>query len=161
MFAVVSMLASCSKKQEAVETNVVPETPKQEVYQPQHQSSTVDLSTARKYAYFNAPLDAPATSVAVNYDQKAPYAKPIEVVYSYANGDTFVYTIPAEFGLWKNSAGRFRVISDAECTVWLQGQTKSGKFHEFVFFGNPKYNGTKVKPNSYRNLPAGEIKYRQ
>lgn len=160
MIAFVSMLASCSQKSEPVET-VVLEPPKQEVYQPKHQSATIDLNTAKKYDYRNAPLDVPATSVVVNYDPKVPYAKPIEVVYSYANGDTFTFMIPADFGLWKNSAGRFRVISDAEGTVWLQGQTKSGKFHEFVFYGNPEYNGTKIKPNSYRNLPAGEIKYRQ
>lgn len=158
--AIASMLASCnSEKKEAPVAE--PPAPKKEVYQPVHQSSTVDLKTAKKYTYLNAPLQTAATSVTVDYDQKTPYAKPITVKYSYANGDTYTYTIPADFGLWKNQAKRFRVVSDDKCTIWLQGQTKNGKFHEFVFYGDPQYNGKKIKPNSYKNLPAGEIRYRK
>jgi len=160
LFALVSMLASCSQNSETTDPNPVPEPIEEAVYQPQHQSATIDLASAKKYDYRNAPLDKPATSVTVNYD-KVPYAKPIEVVYTYENGDTFTYIIPADFGLWQNSVGRFRVIKDAECTVWLQGQTKNGKFHEFVLFGRPEKNGQKIRPNSYRNLPDGEIKYRK
>lgn len=154
-----AVLASCSEKKEPV---VEPQEPQKEVvYQPVHRTMTVDLKTASKYGYYNAPNDVPATAVVVTYDQKLPYAQPVVVKFSYANGDSFTYTIPAEFGLWKNEAGRFRVISDDACTVWVQGQTKNGKFHEFVFYGDPRYNGGKIKPNSYRNLPAGEIRYRK
>lgn len=160
MFAIASILASCGGKKQQEET-VAPEPPKQEVYQPKHQTETIDLKTAKKYDYRNAPTASPATSVVVKYDPKTPYAQPIEVTYTYENGDTFTYVIPAEFGLWKNQSGKFRVISDDACTVWLQGQTKKGKFHEFVLPGDPKYNGVKIKPNSYRNLPSGEIKYRK
>lgn len=159
MIIMVGMLASCGKKK--VEETVVTEAPKQEVYKPVSKSSTVDLKTAKKYDYRNAPMNSRAASVSVDYDQKTPYAKPITIKFSYANGDSYVYTIPAEFGLWKNEAGRFRVVADNNCTVWIQGQTKSGKFHEFIFYGDPKYNGKKIKPNSYRNLPAGEIVYRK
>jgi hypothetical protein len=93
--------------------------------------------------------------VAVNYSKKAPYVKPIEVKYSYKNGDTYTYVIPSTFALWQNEAGKLRVVVDRENTVWLQGQTKSGKFHELIFYGNPKFNGTKIKPNSY----VDEIRY--
>lgn len=158
--ATVCMLAtSCDKKKEAPAP--APEPVVEEVYQPQHTSVTVDLKTIKKYNYTAAPEGQAATSVVVNYDQKKPYAQPVEIKFSYANGDTRTYVIPADFGLWKNQAGRFRVVSDNSCTVWLQGQTKKGKFCEFVFYGDPQYNGTKIKPNSYRNLPAGEIKYRK
>lgn len=157
--AIASLLASCGEEKKP-EPAPAPEPVKEEVYQPIHQSAAIDLKTAKKYDYRNAPTAAPAASVVVNYDPKKPYTQPIEVKYTYANGDTYTYTIPAEFGLWKNQSGKFRVVSDKECTVWLQGQEKNGKFHEFVFYGDPKYNGTKIKPNSYRNLPAGEIRYR-
>ena len=159
--AMASCLFSCGEKEKEVEKAPAPEPVKEEVYQPQHQSQTIDLKTVKKYNYFAAPTAAPATSVVVNYDQKKPYAQPIEVKYTYANGDTYTYIVPAEFGLWKNTAGKFRVISDEEGTVWLQGQIKKGKFCEFVFYGDPKHNGTKIKPNSYKNLPAGEVKYRK
>lgn len=158
--AIASMFASCGEEKKA-EPAPVPEPVKEEVYQPQHNVQTVDLKAAKKYNYFNAPTASPAASVVVNYNEKTPYAAPIEVKFTYANGDSFTYTVPASFGLWKNQAGKFRVISDNECTVWIQGQEKSGKFHEFVFYGDPKHNGTKIKPNSYKNLPAGEIKYRK
>lgn len=158
--AIASMFASCGEEKKA-EPAPVPEPVKEEVYQPQHNAQTVDLKAAKKYNYFNAPTASPAASVVVNYNEKTPYAAPIEVKFTYANGDSFTYTVPASFGLWKNQAGKFRVISDNECTVWIQGQEKSGKFHEFVFYGDPKHNGTKIKPNSYKNLPAGEIKYRK
>ncbi len=158
--AIASMCASCNEEKKVAEAPA-PAPVKKEVYQPQHNAQAVDLKTAKKYHYFNAPTASPATAVVVNYNEKTPYAAPIEVKFNYANGDTFTYTIPAEFGLWKNQAGKFRVISDNKCTVWIQGQEKNGKFHEFVFYGDPKHNGTKIKPNSYRNLPAGEIKYRK
>ena len=156
MLTMVGLLASCGKKEE----KPVVETPQQEVYKPVHKASTIDLKTAKRYDYRNAPMSAPATGVSVNYDQTHLY-RPITIRYAYANGDSFTYTIPAEFGLWQNEAGKLRVLSDNNCTVWIQGQTKGGKLHEFVFYGDPKYNGTKVTPNSYRNLPAGEIKYRK
>jgi len=158
MLVMVGMFASCGKKKAEP---VVLETQKQEVYQPVHKSSVVDLKTAKKYEYRYAPMNAPAVGVSVDYDKKTPYAKPIVIKYAYANGDTYTYTVPADFGLWRNEAGKLRVVYDNDCTVWIQGQTKSGKFHEFVFYGNPKYNGTKVKPNSYKNPPVGEIKYRK
>ena len=81
-------------------------------------------------------------------------------MYVYPNGDTFTYVIN-NFFVWPNQNGRDRIITDGDCTVWIQGQTKGGKFYEFVFYGDPKHNGSKIKPNSYRNLPAGEIKYRK
>lgn len=156
MLTMVGLLASCGKKEE----KPVVEPPQQEVYKPVHKSSAIDLKTAKRYDYRNAPMNAPATEVIVKYDEKTPY-RPIVIGYVYANGDTYTYAISEEFGLWQNEAGKFRVLSDDNCTVWLQGQTKDGKLHEFVFYGDPKYNGTKITPNSYRNLPAGEIKYRK
>ncbi len=161
VFAVAGMLASCNKENKAPETAPEPVAPKAEAYQPVHQSSTVDLKSARKYAYFNAPTPTAAASVDVLYDRKAPYVQPVVVKYTYANGDTYTYTVPAEFGLWRNEAGRLRVVIDDKATVWLQGQTKGGKFHELIFYGDPQFNGKKIKPNTYRNLPAGEIKYRK
>ncbi|MBE6454495.1 MAG: hypothetical protein E7017_06425 [Alphaproteobacteria bacterium] len=157
MFAMLVMLASCAdkKKEEPV---VTPAPPPVEVYQPKHQTTAIDLNTVKKYEYFNSPTSAPATSVEVKYNA-TPYTEPIVVRYTYSNGDTYTYEIPKNFGIWKNEAGKLRVVKDADCTVWIQGQTKQGKFHELTFYGNPKYNGTKIKPNSYRNLPAGEIKY--
>lgn len=154
-----AVLASCSEKKEPVVETQAPQ--EEVVYQPVHNSETVDLKTALKYSYYDAPYDVSAASVVVTYDRKLPYAQPVIIKFSYANGDSFTYTIPAEFGLWKNEAGRFRVVTDDACTVWIQGQTKNGKFHEFVFYGDPRHNGGKIKPNSYRNLPAGEIQYRQ
>lgn len=159
MLVIAVTVASCNKKEESVPVPV--QEPVKEVYQPVHQKQDIDLKKVRKYNYFQAPTAQPAKSVTVDYDQKTPYARPITVKYSYANGDTYTFIIPAEFGLWKNQAGKFRVVSDAEGTVWLQGQSKKGRFMEFVFYGDPKYNGKKIKPNSYRNPPAGEIKYRK
>ncbi len=159
MLMAIVACVSCKSKDKAPET--APEPPKKEVYTPVHKSTTVDLTKIKTYNYFDAPMRTAASSVAVDYDQNRPYARPITVKYRYSNGDTYTYTVPADFGLWDNEAGRLRVVIDGENTVWLQGQTKKGKFCEFVFYGNPKYNGTKVKPNSYRNLPAGEIKYRK
>ena len=161
MVAIVGMLASCSDKKEETPVLVEPKPSQEVVYQPVHQSFDVDLAKSRKYTYYAAPAATAATSVTVDYDAKTPYASPIVVKFGYANGDTYTYTVPATFGLWKNSAGRFRVITDDKCTVWLQGQTKSGKFREFVFYGDPQFTGKKIKPNSYRNLPAGEIVYRK
>ncbi len=151
----IASLTSCGNKK-VEEKAPVQEPVKEEVYQPKHESQTIDLKGAKKISYYNAPTASPATSVAVNYDQKKPYAAPVEIVYTYANGDTYTYTIPAEFGLWKNSASKFRVITDADGTVWLQGQEKNGKRHEFVFFGDPKHNDAKITPNSYKNT----IRYR-
>jgi len=159
MLMAIVAFVSCKSKDKAPET--APETPKVEAYKPINKLTVVDLTRIQTYNYFDAPMKAAATGVSVNYDEKVPYARPITVKYRYSNGDTYTYTVPADFGLWNNEAGRLRVVVDAENTVWLQGQTKKGKFCEFVFYGNPKYNGTKVKPNSYRNHPAGEIKYRK
>lgn len=157
--AICMLATSCGKKKEAPAP--APEPVVEEVYQPQHSSETIDLKTIKTYNYISAPDGPAATSVVVNYDQKKPYTQPVEIKFTYANGDTRTYVIPASFGLWKNQAGRFRVVSDDACTVWLQGQTKKGKFCEFVVYGDPQFNGKKIKPNSYRNLPAGEIKYRK
>ena len=63
------------------------------------------------------------------------------------------------FIYWKNERGRFRVVIDHETTVWLQGQTKTGQLHEFVFYGNYHYNCEKISPNSYINHPTGVIEY--
>ena len=156
LIAIALSVASCKKKQEPAP--VVSE-PVAEVYQPVHTEKIVDLATADRYMYFKAPAGVAAKSVKVNYDNKTPYAAPIVVKYSYENGDTYTYTIPAEFGLWENELGRFRVVIDEQNTVWLQGQTRKGKFHEFIFYGDPRFNGKKIKPNSYINHPAGVIKY--
>ena len=153
---------TCCKEEKSVEPPVVVDEPAPvEVYQPKHQSFNVDLSTAKTYEYVNAPTKTSATSVTVDYDPKVPYAKPITIKYTYSNGDTYTFIIPKEFGLWENEAGRFRVVTDNECTVWVQGQTKKGKFHEFIFYGDPKFNGKKIKPNSYLNHPTGMIKYKE
>ena len=154
--AIALSVVSCKQKQEPAP--VITE-PVVEVYQPVHTSQTIDLSSAGKYTYFAAPLNDVAQSVKVSYDTQTPYAKPIVIVYTYSNGDTYTYTIPQDFGLWNNEYGRLRVVIDKENTVWLQGQSKKGKFHEFVFYGNPKFNGKKIKPNSYHNHPEGIIKY--
>lgn len=159
MFAMLIMLASCADEKKTQEP-VVTAPPPVEVYQPTHQTANVVLAAIKTYEYRNAPTGVAATSVEVKYD-KTPYAQPIEIKYSYANGDTFTYVIPKDFGIWANENGKLRVVKDADCTVWIQGQTKRGKFHELIFYGNPKYNGTKIQPNSYRNPPAGEIKYRK
>lgn len=160
LFAIAMCITTSCKEEKKVEPIPTPTPPaKQEVYQPKHQSNTVDLSSNQKYVYINAPTSQKATSVVVNYNPKVAYKEPIEIKYAYSNGDTYTYTIPTEFGLWENEAGFFRVVSDNECTVWLQGQTKGGKFKEFIFYGDPKNNGKKIKPNSYLNHPAGLIKY--
>ncbi len=152
------LAASCGKKKQ--ETDPAPK-PKTEVYQPRHVRVEVDLKNIKTYNYFSAPMSTPAKSYTVAYNTKVPYAQPIEIKYTYANGDTYTYFIPDDFGLWENEAGRLRVVTDTDGTVWLQGQTKAGKFCEFVFYGHPQYNGIKITPNSYRNLPSGEIKYRK
>lgn len=157
LFMVV-MFVACNKEETKTQEQTVPQTPqKEEVYQPVHSSTVVDLKTAKKYQYFAAPSNAVANSVSVDYDAKTPYAKPIVVKYAYPNGDTYTYTVPETFGLWTNQAGKFRVVTDKENTVWIQGQEKNGKFHEFVFIGNPQHNGIKIKPNSYTE----KIKYRK
>lgn len=157
LFAICIFAVSCNKEQ-APAPEPVPEAP--EVYQPQNVQEFVDLTKVKTYNYYKAPkADLSAASVAVTYDEKVLY-QPIKIKYTYANGDTYTYTIPAEFGLWANEAGRLRVVTDKQNTVWLQGQTKTGKFCEFVFYGDPAFNGKKIRPNSYRNLPAGEIVYR-
>ena len=130
-----------------------------EVYQPAYFDYMVALTNAKTYAYFNAPCDMAAKTVKVSYDAKTPYAEPIVIKYTYSNGDTHTYTISKDFGLWANELGRLRVVIDEYNTVWLQGQTKKGKFHEFVFYGDPKFNGKKIKPNSYTNHPVGVINY--
>ena len=154
-----SVMFSCKKETKEQPTVQTPEPPKQEVYQPKHQSVTVDLSKKGTYEYINAPTGQKAKSVTIDYDEKVAYAKPIVIKYSYDNGDTFSYIIPKEFGLWENENGKFRVVSDDKCTVWVQGQTKKGKRKEYVFIGDPENNGKKIKPNSYQNHPKGLIKY--
>jgi len=158
---IVSVCSCQNKKQEPEVVVPPPPAPVEEVeYQPQHLSSVVDLAAAKKYEYFNAPRNEAAVFVELLYNDKIAYAHPISIRFHYAKGDTYTYTIPSEFGLRTNENGKFRILSDNEHTVWIQGQTKRGKFHEFVFYGDPKYNGSKIKPNSYRNHPSGEIKYK-
>lgn len=147
--AIATMCVCCGKK---TKQEPVVQQPEKVAYKPIHHAITVGIETAETYAYFRAANEVPAKSVQVNYGE--PYS-PIVIKYTYSNGDTYTYTLK-DFGLWENEAGKLRVMTDKEHTVWLQGQTKNGKFHEFVFFGNPKFNGRKITPNSYR----GEIKYR-
>ncbi len=111
------------------------------------------MRSIKTYNYYNSPFSTSATSVEVEYNAKVLY-QPIKIRYKYSNGDTYTHVIPDQFGLWQNENGRLRVVSDGS-TVWLQGQTREGKFCEFVFYGDPKNNGKKIKPNSYRN----QIKY--
>ena len=149
-------LASCnSDEKKPAPAPQAPPQPKKEVYQPKHQSQTVDLTTPKKYVYYKAPQNTAATSVDIKYDPATEYT-PIEITYKYANGDTYTYNISADFGLWPNEAGKLRIMSDSENTVWLQGQTKNGAFHEFIFYGNPKFNDQRIKPNSY----VDDIRYR-
>lgn len=153
LFAIVAMLAlmvsACKQKKEETP---VPETPKPVVHQPQHKSAVVDLKGAKTYQYVVAPMSVAAKSVKVTFDDKKVY-QPIVVEFAYTNGDTFTYTVPAEFGLWKNERGKWRVLNDGS-TVWMQGQTKQGKFHEFIFYGDPRNNAKKIKPNSYTGVIA-------
>ena len=153
--AVALNVTCCKSPQPAPEVTE----PVVQVYTPVHTTNTIDPYSAKKYAYFAAPVDAVAQSVSVSYDKTTPYAQPIVIVYTYENGDTYTYIIPKDFGLWSNELGRLRVVFDKENTVWLQGATKKGQFHEFIFYGNPKFNGKKIKPNSYINHPHGIIKY--
>ena len=158
MLACMCLLAvSCKDKK--TEEVVVPEV-QQEVYQPMHLSETINYGATKTYNYFSAPNTVAAKEVEVNHDKREPYTKPIEVVFIYPNGDTFTYVLK-DFGVWKNENGMYRILTDKNCTVWIQGQTKDGKFKEFVFYGNPKYDGCKISPNSYYNLPDGVIKYRK
>lgn len=158
--AMAGTLVACGNK-ETEKTSVEPVTPKPQVeeYQPVHKSTTVDPRSSKRYAYFNAPQETAAVNVMINYDSTNTAAAPIHVTYGYANGDTYTYTIPAGFYLRCNESGRPRIIVDIYNTVWIQGQRKGDEFHEFVFYGDPQFNGVKIKPNSYRNQPAGEIKY--
>lgn len=160
LFAIVLsvVVSSCKEEKKELATSVS-ETVEVKTYQPKHQSKVVDLSSKETYVYVNAPTKHKARSVTVDYDPKIPYAKPIVIKYSYGNGDTYTYTVPKDFGLWKNQNGKFRVITDDECTVWVQGQIRNGKFKELIFYGNPENNGKKIKPNSYYNLPVGLIRY--
>lgn len=155
MFAIIAMFAlmvsAC--KQKKVEAPL-PETPKPEVYQSQHKTAVVDLKTAKKYHYVAAPMNTAAKTVTVNFDGKNPY-QTILVTFVYVNGDTFIYTVPDEFGIWKNEVGKWRILNDGS-TVWMQGQTKQGKFHELIFYGDPRNNAKKITPNSY----TGVIAYR-
>jgi hypothetical protein len=155
MFAIIAMFAlmvsACKQKKEEAP---MPEAPKAEVYQPQHKTAVVDLKTAKKYHYVAAPMNTAAKTVTVNFDGKNPY-QTILVTFVYVNGDTFIYTVPDEFGIWKNEIGKWRILNDGS-TVWMQGQTKQGKFHEFIFYSDPKNNAKKIKPNSY----TGVIAYR-
>ena len=153
------IVVSCKNNKEDKEVVTIPDPPKQEVYQPKHLTTTVDYKTVKTYHYFNAPVTVAAKYVEIKYDAKEQYKRPVEIVYHYPNGDTYTYFIK-DFGVWRNEAGKLRIVADDDNTVWVQGQNKAGKFHEFIFYGDPKHNGSKIKPNSYRNLPEGEIKYR-
>lgn len=150
------MFVSCKQKEEPV-TYVEPVA--EEVYEPVHTWYTVEYPSTT-YNYYCAPKDVAAECVEVIYDQADIYITPIEVVYTYENGDSYTYVLE-DFGIWKNSADMYRLIVDDDCTVWIQGQNKAGRFYEFVFYGDPQYDDLKITPNSYRNLPAGEIKYRK
>lgn len=151
------VLVSC--KQKTQEVPYVEPVLEDEIYEPIATWKVVDY-TSTTYNYYNAPCNIAADCVEVVYDGYDIYACPIEIEYIYQNGDTYTYILE-DFGIWQNSEGSYRIIVDDECTVWVQGQTAAGKFYEFVFYGDPRYNGMKISPNSYRNLPAGEIKYRK
>lgn len=158
LIAIALGVSSCQKKQADCEP--VPEAvPVVQEYQPVHIERTIDLNGLKTYHYFNAPLPQTPKYVDVKYNHSEPYASPILVEYHYKNGDSFTYIIPSDFGLWENEYGRLRVIIDEQATVWMQGQTKQGKFHEFVFYGDRSFNDTKIKPNSYYKHPDGLIRY--
>jgi hypothetical protein len=164
--AVIGMLASCSNND--AEKQVAEPTTK-EVAKPtpppaKNETDSVDFKKAKKYNYVNAPKAVAAKSVTVLYDAEKPYAKPVEVCFTYENGDTYKYVLK-DFGLWTDKVAgkgkekilKARLITDADNTVWIQGQTKKGKVCEFVFYGNPKHNGQKITPSTKNN----EIKYRE
>ena len=65
MFAL--MVSACKQKKSEAP---LPETPKQEVYQPQHKTAVVDLKGAKTYHYFAAPMSSAAKSVTVSFDNK-------------------------------------------------------------------------------------------
>ena len=152
-------MTSCQRKQVVEEVQTVCEEPVVIPYQPVHYSDTIKLKDLNSYTYYNAPIKVPAKSVTVEYDIKYPYVAPIVITYTYQNGDTYTYVVPKEFGLRTNEMGRFKIIHDKYNTVWMQGQTAKGKFYEIVFYGNEKFNGVKIKPNSHYNHPHGVIKY--
>ena len=154
-----SMMTSCQKKQTSVETQPVMEEPVVNTPQVVHIYDTIKLKDLNHYTYFNAPNDEAVTDVCVKYDTKHPYAAPIIVKYTYQNGDTYTYIIPEEFGLRKNEYGRFRIIQDGFHTVWMQGQNNKGYLYEIVFYGDPQFNLSKIKPNSYFKHPYGSIRY--
>ena len=154
-----SAMTSCQKKQVVEEVQTVCEMPAVAPYQPVHFMDTLKLKDLNCYTYFNAPTEEVPKSVTVKYDTKYPYTAPIIVCYTYQNGDTYTYIVPEEFGLRTNEIGRFKIIQDDELTVWMQGQTSNGRFYEFVFYGNEKFNSVKIKPNSHYNHPHGVIKY--
>lgn len=151
-------MSACNNKEEENQNPTdVPAPPQEEVYTPTTDTVNVDLSTAKRVTYLDCPRADAAATVVVDYDQNVPYARPVTITYTYPGGDRLVYCMPANFGLWKNQNGKFRVVVDQYNTVWIQGSTKAGKFYEFVFVGDPQKNGVKIKPNSYKN----EIKYRK
>lgn len=152
---VAGAFVSCDNEQQTKESSDEPIVDEVS-YVPVQRDSTIDLTAMKHYNYFDAPINAVASSVEVFYD-KTPYSAPTKVVYTYDSGDTFTYLIPSEFGLWVNESGFFRVVTDSLMTVWMQGQTKDGKLIEFVFFGTPDLNGSKIKPNSY--FKNGKILY--
>lgn len=153
-----NVITSCQKKQ-CNEEQTVCEDPIVVPYQPSHIREIIDLKELNNYTYFNAPLGEPAISVNVKYDTKHPYTAPIIITYTFKLGNTYTYVIPKEFGLRTNEMGRFKIIQDEHFTVWMQGQTTNGKFYEIVLYGNEKFNGVKIKPNSHYNHPHGVIKY--
>jgi hypothetical protein len=152
---VMCLMASCKNEAPKEESAPVEKPAVEEVYQPKHQSQTIDFKGLATYTYFKAPMATTAKTVTVNYNPKVVYEQPIVIKYTYENGDTYTYVIPKTFGLWKNENGKFRVVVDKQNTVWLQGQTSAGKFHELIFYGAPKNNEKKIKPNSY----LGNINY--
>lgn len=154
-----SVLVSCQKKQPTNVVSTVESEPEvAEIYQPVHRTENVRLEEMKRYTYYASPTSEPAVSVVIQYNEQ-PYVAPTIVTYSYKNGDTYTYILPKEFALRENEIGRLRIVQDQYHTVWMQGQTKKGKFHEVIFYGNPEFNNKKIKPNSYINHPKGVIKY--
>lgn len=159
--------ASCNKTEEKVAEPVAPSTAVQEqqtvqsvATNPVVQTKALNAMKLKKYNYFAAPMDQAATGVVVDYT--TPYKSDVSVKFMYADGSTYTYTIAKTYGLWANlKTGKYKVVTDDQCTVWLQGSTYSGGYHEFVFYGDPKNNGKKIKPSSFKNLPAGQIVYRK
>ena len=71
-----------------------------------------------------------------------------KIVLTESLGNKVTYNLPAELRVWK-------VVYDDQ-SVWVAGFMKSGAYKEVVI----TMQRMKITPNSFRNPPKGEIKYR-